>query len=71
MKRLLACSSLCKVKLGVVCREGGGYREGYRGGPEGGGGGFGRGGGGGGDKASCYSQCIEFSSVTAHLVYAL
>ncbi len=32
------------------CREGGGYREGYRGGPPGGGGGFGRGGGGGGDK---------------------
>lgn len=31
-------------------REGGGYREGYRGGPPGGGGGFGRGGGGGGDK---------------------
>lgn len=36
-----------------ICREGGGYREGYRGGPEGGGGGFGRGGGGGGDKVGC------------------
>lgn len=39
-------------------REGGGYREGYRGGPPGGGGGFGRG-GGGGDKVCCHSLSLS------------
>ena len=43
----------------MLCREGGGYREGYRGGPPGGGGGFGRG-GGGGDKVSISSPCSCF-----------
>ena len=47
------------------CREGGGYREGYRGGPDGGGGGFGRGGGGGGDKASCCPSSVCFLSCLA------